>query len=269
MTRFFSAALMLAAALFVIGGPTTARSQVVVYKVNFEHVDGFNLEFFDGGYFVAPALGGSGTFVLTARVDGRKTVTSSAGTGSFFHGVDEGGKRMTVVSATGGDGSTSTSTYVAFGEVTGSVEIVTSLATYKVKVARKLEGQAIAVGDESGTTTTTTDSSSGDSTTDTTTTTTTDTTTSTTTTTSSSTTTSSTDGTVGFAHISKMTLNLDDGHTKAANEKELSVSDTAAALVTELKQKGYVDPSDTTTDSDTDTGNTTDTSTSTTTTTTN
>lgn len=230
---------LLALVLVCIGLVPSAHSQVVVYSVDFKHESGFNLEFFDGGYFVAPALGGQGTFILTSIVNGRRTLTSSAGTGNFFHGVDEKGKRITVVSATGGDGATSNASYLAFGDVTGTIEVVTPLANFKLKVARKLKGQALAAGDESGTTTTTDP-------------TTTDTTATDTTTTS---TTSSSDGTVGFANISSMTLSFNDGETRKANEKEQTADEAATALATSLKQRGYVEASTTTgTDTGTDTG---------------
>ena len=230
---------LLALVLVCIGLAPSAHSQVVVYSVDFKHESGFNLEFFEGGYFVAPALGGQGTFILTSIVNGRRTLTSSAGTGNFFHGVDEKGKRITVVSATGGDGATSNASYLAFGDVTGTIEVVTPLANFKLKVARKLKGQALAAGDESGTTTTTDP-------------TTTDTTATDATTTS---TTSSSDGTVGFANISSMTLSFNDGETRKANEKEQTADEAATALATSLKQRGYVEASTTTgTDTGTDTG---------------
>lgn len=230
---------LLALVLVCIGLIPSAHSQVVVYTVDFKHESGFNLEFFEGGYFVAPALGGQGTFILTSIVNGRRTLTSSAGTGNFFHGVDEKGKRITVVSATGGDGATSNASYLAFGDVTGTIEVVTPLANFKLKVARKLKGQALAAGDESGTTTT------GTTTTDPT----------TTDTTTPAATTSSADGTVGFANISSMTLSFNDGETREANEKEQTADEAATALATSLKQRGYVEASTTTgTDTGTDTG---------------
>ena len=144
-----------------------------------------------------------------------------------------------MVSATGGDGATSNASYLAFGDVTGTIEVVTPLANFKLKVARKLKGQALAAGDESGTTTTTDP-------------TTTDTTATDTTTTS---TTSSSDGTVGFANISSMSLSFNDGETRKANEKEQTADEAATALATSLKQRGYVEASTTTgTDTGTDTG---------------
>ena len=222
MTNRSSLLALVAVALACLTFATSAQSQVVVYSVEFKKDSGFNLEFFDGGYFVAPALGGEGTFILTAIVDGRRTLTSRAGSGNFFHGVDEKGKRITVVNAVGGDGTTSNASYLAFGEVTGTIEVVTPLANFKIKVARKLKGQALAAGDESGTDAT-------------------------------NTITSSTDGTVGFAHFSAMTLSFDDGQTRRANEKEQTAAEAATALATQLKQRGYVE-SETSTDPGTDSG---------------
>ena len=228
MTNRSSLLALVAVALACLTFAFSAQSQVVVYSVEFKKDSGFNLEFFDGGYFVAPALGGEGTFILTAIVDGRRTLTSSAGSGNFFHGVDEKGKRITVVNAVGGDGTTSNSSYLAYGEFHGTIELVTPLANYKIKVARKLKGHALAAGDESGTDAT-------------------------------NTITSSTDGTVGFAHISAMTMSFDDGQTRRANEKEQTAAEAATALATQLKQRGYVESETSTdpgtgTDSGTDTG---------------
>lgn len=273
------AAVAAATAFFSLA--VDARSQVVVYQLDFKHVDGFNVDFFEGGFFVAPALGGTGTFILTAREDGRKVLTSSAGSGNFFPGFDEHGKRISVVSATNGASSGGTiASYVAMGEVNGTVTINTSEAILKVRIAKELKGMAIAAGDESNTTTSTSASTTPtDTTTTDTTTTTTDTTTSTTdtstTTSTASTTTSgsSSQRDIGFADISEMTLNFDTTRTERANDKEQSVDEAAAELVTLLKQKGYVEEgstatsTDTTTTPDTGTGTTIDTGTGATTTT--
>lgn len=243
-----------------------ARSQVVVYSVDFKHEDGFNIDFFDGGYFVAPALGGSGTFILTSQDKGRKTLSSSAGTGNFFHGLDEHEKRISVVSASGGDGSTSVASYVAFGDVSGTVEIVTTDATYKIKVAKKLKGHAIAASSAENTTSvSSTSASDGSTSTGTSTTTTTTDTTGTGSSSASSSTTIS-DGTIGFANVSSMSLTFDDGHTKRSNKLDQSVSEASASLVLELQQKGYVDESSSSSSSSS-TGTSTSTGTTTTTTT--
>lgn len=229
-------------ALALVFAPS-ARSQVVVYSVDFKHEDGFNIDFFNGGYFVAPALGGTGTFVLTSIDNGTKTLTSSAGTGNFFHGIDEHEKRFSVVSATGGDGSTSVASYVAFGEVNSTVELVTTDATYKLKLAKKLKGTSVAASSAENTVTSssssTTDATTGTTTTTTTTTTGTTDTTGTSTGTSTSTTVS--DGTVGFANVSSLTLTYDEAHTKQSNKLDQSVEQAVASLAVELQQKGYVD----------------------------
>ena len=272
----------MAAVLVVLGSATVSSGQVIIYELKFEHETGFNLDFFEGGYFVAPALGGAGTFILTSRESGRKILTSSAGTGNFFHGIDEDGKRISVISAGGGDGSTSLASYVAFGEVTGSVEIETSDATFKVKVARKLKGTSIAAGDETSTTssssssttdTTTNTTTTTDTSTDTTTTTDTGTSTDTTTDTGSSTgtstgSTSSLNSTSGFVNISSLEVNYDSGHTRTVNEKDLTLEEAVDALTLELKQMGYVEASSTSTAATSGSNNSTSTGSSTTTTTT-
>ena len=63
MTNRSSLLALVAVALACLTFASSAQSQVVVYSVEFKKDSGFNLEFFDGGYFVAPALGGEGTSV--------------------------------------------------------------------------------------------------------------------------------------------------------------------------------------------------------------
>lgn len=219
-----------------LAAPLSAGGQVVIYELKFKQEASFNVDFFDGGYFIAPALGGSGSFVLTAKDNGRKVLTSSGGSGSFFTGSDGDGKRMTVISASASNSTTLNASYVAMGEADNTVTVRTENATIKLKVAKELKGHAVAAGDESSSTTTAEDGSSS------------------------------------FASIASMTANLDEGATNKANDQEMTVDEAAAQIVTELKQKGYVE--ETTDDGSTDDGSTddgttddsTDTSTTTTTT---
>lgn len=240
------AALMMAASLLAF---TVASGQVVVYSIDFKHQSGFNMDFFDGGYFVAPALGGAGTFVLTSKDDGIRKISVASGSGNFFTAYDSKGKRFTVVNAGNSGSSTGTtaasnviSSFLAFGEVDGTVEINTTDAVIKLRVAKEMKGTAIASGDESGATSADPDTGDDDST---------DSTDSTTTTSTAAGTTFSTTSiskrNVGFADISDMKLTFDKGYTEKANDAELGVSATAAALVTALKQRGYVEEGDGTT----------------------
>lgn len=203
-----------------LSAPLTASGQVVIYELKFKQEASFNVDFFDGGYFIAPALGGSGSFVLTAKDNGRKVLTSSGGSGSFFTGFDGDGKRMTVISASAGNGTTLNASYVAMGEADNTVTVRTENATIKLKVAKELKGHAVAAGDESSSTTTAEDGSSS------------------------------------FASVASMTANLDEGATDKANDQEMTVDEAAAQIVTELQQRGYVE--ETTDDGSTDDGSTDD-----------
>lgn len=224
---------LLTAAL--LGAAAEASAQVVIYRVEFKHKAGFNIDFFEQGYFVAPAVGGEGTFVLAGRDNGRKVLDSTGATGTLFVGLGPGGKRYTVVSAKGGStgGSTTTATgtstagYMAYGAVTKLLTFSMPASVLRISVAPRLVGEALAAGDDGDATATTRDRN------------------------------------IGFAEISTLFLNFDSYRTERANDKGQDVAAATADMVTLLKRQGYVDSSSTSTDTgattDTGTGTTTDT----------
>jgi hypothetical protein len=54
------------------------QAQVIIYRISFTDVAGYNVDFYDGGYLVAPALGGLPSMVMINRdADGSATYSSA------------------------------------------------------------------------------------------------------------------------------------------------------------------------------------------------
>jgi hypothetical protein len=178
--------------------------QVVVYQLEFTHEDGFNVDFYNGGYLVAPILGGDGSFLLTAVENGRRVLDVSPGAGSYFLGRD-GDRRYNVVAATVGSGTnTARGSYVAFGDVKKDIAIRTPTARIRFRLAERLEGYAVAADDEAGTV--------------------------------------RINGSVGTANFSALKLSLDERLTKNYNEKGFTQEQAVEAVTRLLVWRGYARP---------------------------
>jgi hypothetical protein len=195
----------------------TAQAQVIVYRLEFKHTDGFNVDYYTGGYLAAPLLGGSGNFLLTAIENGRRVLDTSSGSGSYFL-ARSGDKRFNVVSATVGSGAESSAngSYVASGETKRTVGIVTPTGTYRIKVASVLKGESIAADDEGGEV--------------------------------------KFNGTVGTANFSDLTLYFEEGLTQEYNEKGLTLEEITTRLTRLLRWRGFAPPAEDDTDGGTDGG---------------
>lgn len=205
--RFLTAALFALAVFFVTAG--AAHSQVLIYKLEFKQVDTLNLEFFQEGYVITEALGGSASFVLGGRENGRRVLTEGSG-GTFTIGEDNHRKRHAVLSAGGGStDSSSTSSFVAFGPVNDSIHIQTPTVSIRLTVASKLNGAAVAAGSEEASDTR--------------------------------------NAPEVFANISALKAELDDKQTRLANRRGQDTAAATAAMKILLQQKGYT-ASATTTD---------------------
>lgn len=206
MNRFALPSIVLALACGSCSLATSAGAQVLVYKIEFKHLDGFNVDFYQGGYLIAPALGGDGTFLLTAIEGGRRVLDTSPGSGRFFFG-NSSSKRYNGVAATvggGEEGTTAGGAYVAYGTASSTVTLRTPLSRLKLKLAKTLHGQAVAANDEEGE--------------------------------------NKLNGSVGSANLSEMTLRLDEGLTETYNGDGLSVADAAARVTTLLIRQGWAVP---------------------------
>ena len=212
---------------------TASPTGVLVYKLNFEHLSGFDLDdFYTGGYLVVPGVGGTGTVVLTGKNSIGGLTFSQFPNAAYFFQAKNHDTRYSVVQMTGGTiGTTSPLVGMqAFGQVHHSITIDTPTFSLRVQAASSLHGIAMASLDESlipATITTTTPGS----------------TTGTGTTTATTTTTVNplrpTDGTLGYAVFDEMKLNLDTSKTDTANKAGHSVTDAVAAVVADLTLKGF------------------------------
>lgn len=202
MTAVIRPLLLLALLLGGLQMASPAQAQVIVYRLEFKHQDGFNVDYYTGGYLAAPLLGGSGSFLLTAIENGRRVLDTSPGSGTYFL-ARSGDKRYNVVSATVGSGADSTAngSYVASGQTNRTVGIVTPTGTYRIQIASILKGESIAADDEGGEI--------------------------------------KFNGTVGTANFSDLTLYFEEGLTREYNEGGLSLEDATTRLRRLLRWRGF------------------------------
>ena len=205
------------------GTTSTQGTGVFVYELKFKHVDGFNVDFWGGGYVIVPATGGVGSAILTAIDDGIKEYTAASGSVAFYFAKSRD-KRYSVVAMGNGTpgGNAAVLSMQAYGESNHSISVETDVATLKVKAAKTMKGFAQASQDESSVSSL------------------------------------STDGTVGFVEFSEMKLEIDEEMTNRINEDyNANVSDGFTELENEIKRRGYVARSTGTTTSGTTTSGTT------------
>lgn len=181
---------------------STAGAQVLVYKIEItENETGINYHPFEGGFFTAPLLGGSGTFLLTSS-DGARTFTESADSGRLFTAVD-GKEKKAVISATTGGDSTAQGALVALGKIDYLLKVNSPTVSLSVRVADSLSGTAVSADDESEATA------------------------------------PADDGSIGSAGVSEIRLVLDKPSTNFANDHGLSLSQTVEELKLELGRQGF------------------------------
>jgi hypothetical protein len=190
----------------------TNTQGVLVYGLNFKHLAGFGIDFFEDGYVVAPATGGTGEVLFLGRDHGKRIYSHQTGV-KFFPAYTRDDK-FTVVTMTGS--ASASLSMNAYGKADDKVKAKTPNVSITVNAARTMHGLAQAALDESTSTT------------------------------------KATDGTSGFVEFSEMKLAIDDGETSDANDKSLSVADTMKALITKATRRGYSELKLTTTTTTTD-----------------
>ncbi len=205
MTRRICSATLLWLLLLAFHPLAEADAQVIVYRLEFKHQDGYNVGFYNGGYLAAPLLGGAGNFLLTAIENGRRVLDTSPGSGGYFYARD-GDKRYGVISATVGSGANDSAggSYVAHGAVNKTLSFSTPSSFYRIRVASKLHGESIAADDEGGQ--------------------------------------ADFYGAVGTINFSDLTIHLDEGLTKQYNEKGYSLEEATQRLTRLLRWRGYATP---------------------------
>ncbi len=191
-------ALMLMSLTFAA---TQTEAQVLVYRIEILKESGINYEPFQGGFFAAPLLGGSGTFLLTST-DGARTFTEAANSGRLFTAVD-GKEKKAVISATTGGENTAQGALVAIGKIDHQINVKSPTVSLSIRVADSLSGTAVSADDES---------------------------------TASA---PASDGSIGSAGVSQLRMVLDEPQTNHANKQGLSLAQTVAELALELGRQGY------------------------------
>ena len=212
--RFFPAMmnpikpLWVALAAFVALATLPASAQVVVYKMSFKPRSSFNLDFYDSGFFVAPATGGSGSFIFTIKDKGADVYTTSSDTGTVFPVVKTNGSTYWALRADSTTVGGATSGYLAFGKMWRWTRFTTPTVNMRVKIAPELRGSTVAAAEESATTTTGTETP-----------------------------TQTTD--IGFAAVLDWKLVWDEKLTTESNQKGLDVAGTISELETWLQRVGF------------------------------
>ncbi len=177
---------------------------MVVYKLSFE-VAGENINYkpYQGGYYIAPIEGGTGSLILLTATGTVKTYYTYANFGELFVAV-KGAARKTVLSATAAN-SVSTTTFFAIGTAKTQMSIATRAADLDVWVAETLKGYAVSADSERDLPYAST---------------------------------SATD--IGVAGVSYITATLDDAQTKDAIATNATLALEVTAVQTMLQELGYV-----------------------------
>jgi len=216
---------------------TPSNTGVLIYKMSFGHIAGFNIDFWKSGYLVVPGVGGTGTVVLAGRNDFGTLIYNEFDSSAWFFQAKRKNTKYSVVQMTGGTIGTTLPLVgmQAFGEIHDTIVIDSPNFSLRVQAATTLHGVALASLDESlipatittGGTAATTDPTTG-----------------VTTPATSATTVPNparpTDGTLGYADVAEMKLTLDTSKTNDANKNGRGVADAVAKnVVAELVLQGY------------------------------
>lgn len=190
--------------LVVLGGVgmfvPNAHSQVLVYKLQIGDGKGINYSAYEGGYFVAPLLGGTGSFLLT-NLDTRRSYVEAPDTGKLYTAVNDDQKKA-VIGATTGTGSAE-GAMLAYGDINHRIHVNSPTSDIHVRVAKTLTGTVLSYDDESGLVEPTVD------------------------------------GSVGVAGISSFKAVLGEDETNRANKAGLTLAQTVEQLKLTLEREGY------------------------------
>ncbi|RBP35336.1 hypothetical protein DES53_1223 [Roseimicrobium gellanilyticum] len=180
---------------------SAAQGQVLVYKFDTSDAKGINFHTFEGGYVVAPLLGGDATFLLTTKEDGRQYLESSGG-GRLFTAVSGSGDKKAVISASTGLGAAE-GALVALGDINHTVKISSPASTITARVAKALHGTLVSADDESDAET------------------------------------EARDGSIGNGGTADVKITLDEKETNRVNDDGLTLAQTVEHLKLELEREGY------------------------------
>jgi hypothetical protein len=196
------AGLLALIALAVCLPALPCQAQVLVYKMSFKPLRQFNIDFYDSGYFVAPAKGGSGSFIFTIK-DKSPRVYNATGSGEFFTAKRANGQAYMAVRAdVGATNSGASASYLAWGSAWRVATLTGPTFTSRLKIATSIKGSAIASSDEKEEA-------------------------------------ESRDKDIGFASTFDWRLMWDEDATSDANAKGLTVAETITALTDKIESQGF------------------------------
>lgn len=199
---------------------TFTTSAVVVYKLTFENAgENINYRPYQGGYYIAPLQGGTGSLILLLTTSGVKNFYTYANFGELFVAV-KGSDRKAVLSATAAN-TVSTTTFFAIGEADDQRHIETRSSESDVWVAKLLKGYAVSADSEK-------DLPYG----------------------------SSSASDIGVAGVSYIRATIDEGMTEDAILNNRTVATQVTEIQTQLTADGYKSGTGTTTSTSGTTGTT-------------
>jgi hypothetical protein len=190
---------------------STGSTTMAVYKLSFSPAgESINYRPYQGGYYIAPITGGTGSLILTLTTGGVKRFYTYASFGELFVAV-KGEDRKSVLSAAASN-TVSTTTFYAIGDANDQMDVESRSAESEVYVAKLLTGYSVSADSER-------DLPFASS--------------------------SATD--IGVAGASFLRCTLDEGMTKDAIKQQRTLTEQVTEVQTQLTEKGYTNGSATTT----------------------
>ena len=189
---------------------TTSTGTMAVYRLTFSPAgESINYRPYQGGYYIAPIMGGTGSLILTLTTGGQKRFYTYANFGELFVAV-KGQDRKTVLSAAASN-SVSTTTFYAIGDADEKMDVESRSAESDVYVAKLLTGYSVSADSERDLPFASASASD-----------------------------------IGVAGASFLRCTLDEGLTKDAIKQSRILSAEVTEIQTQLTEKGYVHGSATT-----------------------
>lgn len=128
-------------------GNLLTSSALVVYKLTFEPAgETINYRPYQGGYYIAPIEGGTGSLILTLTTGGVKTFYTYSNFGELFVAVKYDDRKV-VLSATAAN-TVSTTTFFAIGDANERRNLETRSSDGDVFTAKLLKGYAVSADSE-------------------------------------------------------------------------------------------------------------------------
>jgi hypothetical protein len=207
------------AAIFLLAAPGSLRAQTSgngstttntnagplgIFRLTFSKTgDSINYRPYQGGYYVTPLEGGTGSLILTLVTGNTKQYFTYQSFGDSFVAVKGDTKKM-VFSATATN-DVSTTVFYAIGDTDTDINTDFRNGTVNLKVASKMLGYAVSADSEKDLPF------------------------------------SGTGNSVGVAGVSLLTCKFDESLSHTANDAGNNVGDAITAIIAQLTKSGYTD----------------------------